>query len=315
MALTVGVANPGRITSVGNANPGKITSVGNANVAAPKPTTTNPAGIDYNAIARELSSMNSGGGGGGYTPQVYAPKLDLAAINSQARAAAENNVNPYYVKALNDFAAQQAAQKANEQKQYDINIKNMQQHLAQNLEANDIARVRTGEDVATNEAKIADQTDQFQTDSGQDFDVDRMLLAKSQAQSGTTGSGLAAGATATANSKHLTNESRQVKQFAEQKSQQEIFKGRTFDDLTRSSAYAKTAEGDSEKQSKFDLDRFFQAQDFDLVDKKQQLEQERLQRIAGETSQQGKLLINNFINGIADPAKRQAALEAYGGVY
>src|SRR5688572_10914726 len=54
---------------------------------------------------------------------VRPPSLDIAATQAKARAEAEGAVNPFYTKQLNDFLAQQAAQRQRQQTAYDTAVK------------------------------------------------------------------------------------------------------------------------------------------------------------------------------------------------
>ena len=120
-------------------------------------------------------------------PTVYAPKLDVAAMNAKARSQAENAVNPYYTKALNDYLEKAAFAKATEEEQTKTNIKNYEDTLAQTLAQNETTKTRTAQDTALNEAQIARTEDQFQTDSGQAFDAARIAEARRAAVAGITG--------------------------------------------------------------------------------------------------------------------------------
>ena len=87
---------------------------------------------------------------------------------------------------------------------------------------------------------------------------------------------------------------------------------RTFEDLATSNKNATSAEAKGETQAQFDLNKFITGQTTDLQGEQQQLEQQRQQALQAEQQNQTKLLVNNFINSIANPAQRQAALQAYG---
>lgn len=257
-----------------------------------------------------LPSIYGAGAGGGGAPQVYAPKLDVAAISAKARAAAEGAVNPFYTKQLTDFLAKQAAQKQQQQTQYQTNIKNMEDTLKQTLEQNAITGARTGEDVAQNIAEVNQTADEFQTDTGQDFDQARLEVAR-QASTGGLGAQKTEGAQAARN----TQESRQVQKFQTAKQEQELFKSRTFDDLARSGKLAKEGTEKGKAAAKFDLDSYIQNAGFVEKETRNQLEQQRLQAIGQEQGNQSKLLFNQYLAGISDPAKYEAAVRTYGGAF
>lgn len=253
------------------------------------------------------------GGNGGISP-VYAPKLDVASLNAKARAQAESAVNPYYVKALNDFLAQQAAAKARTEQQYKTDVANIDTTLQNTLQENAINRERTAQDVSTNIADINNQTEQFQTDSGQQFEKDRLAQARQQAASGTLGTGAGNRQTAETNANRNTQEFRQEVKFQEARAQQQLFKGRTFADLTRADKQASQATDNKKKQAKFDLDTYMENQNFAEKNKRNELEQSRLSAVADESRNQSRLLYNQYLSGITDPAKYVAAVNTYGGV-
>lgn len=314
---SVGNANPGTISGVGNANPSRISGVGVANPGV-------------------ISSVGNAGGSQPYrSPYVYAlpsapqapvyqsapapprppiaPKLDIAALNAQARAAAENAVNPFYTKRLNDFLAQQSVQRQQQQTQYDTNIKDIEDRLSQSLEQSGVKRTQTTEDVALNQQEIAQNADQFQTDAGQQFDESRLDLARATAAGGLTG-GLGAQKQVQATVARNTQEERQTQKFQQAKAAQDLFKTRTFEDLAKTDELNKVTGEKGKKQSKFDFDSFIQNLGFSEQNTRNTLEQERLQRIGDEQRNQAKLQFNQYLAGIRDPAQLQAAVQTYGSL-
>lgn len=254
-------------------------------------------------------------GSTGVAPTVYAPKLDIAAVNANARAAAENNVNPYYTKTLNDFLAQQAALKAQQEQATNTNIKNYQDTLQQTLDANALTGQRTTEDTATKMGQINTAQDQNQQDTGTSFENARLAAAKQQAANGVLGSGAGNRQTNNAIIQRNTTEGRQNDQFQLQKDVTELNKARTFEDLAISNKLAAQAESKNEAAAKFDLGNYIQNQQYAIEQQKNDLEKQRLQSIAQEQQNQAKLAFNNYLAGISDPAQRLAAAQTYGGAF
>lgn len=271
--------------------------------------TNDPNGPGNNGPT-SLPPLPGYGAGGGGPAQVYAPKLDVAALSAKARAAAEGAVNPFYTKQLNDFLAQQAAQRQRQQEQYQTNVTNIEDQLKMRLEQNQLDKARTGEDVAINQAEIAQNADNFQVDSGQEFDQARLDIAR-QASTGGLGAQKLEGATGERNKQ----EARQVQKFEQAKQQQELFKTRTFDDLAKSSEQAGTSAEKNKKQAKFDLDAYIQDSQFSEQNKRNELEENRLQAISREQGNQGKLLFNQYLAGISNPAQYAAAVQTYGSAF
>jgi hypothetical protein len=245
---------------------------------------------------------------------VRPPRLDYAALQAQARSAAENAVNPYYTKQINDFVANQALQKQRQEAQNQTNIQNLQDELKQTLEGNQIQEGRTTQDVSQNQADINQNADQFQTDTGQAFDANRIAQADQIAKSGLSG-GLAAQQGEAAQIQGNTAEKRQEQQFQKQRDAQELFKTRTFEDLARSGELATQAEAKGERQAQFDLNNFIQDQGLAETQKRNELEASRLQQVGAETQNQAKLAFQRYLANIRDPAQLAAAAQLYGGSF
>lgn len=310
MALSVQAPNnPLHIVSVGVAHPAPLTN--NVKPAPAPKAPAAPSGGGGGGIVY-------GGGGGGYAAApapIYAPKLDVNGLYNQAKGIAAGNVNPYYTKALNDFIGQQAQSKALQQQQTDMEIKNFQDELAHTQQENAVSGTRATEDTALKEQQIAQTADQRQLDQGSAFDISRNQEAQKEAQSGLAGSGLAAGAQAGAQQAQDLTESRQAEGDQQSKAASELAKARTFEDLGRSNVYAGSQEQKGEQGSNFNLSKFIQGQASDLQQQQQSLEQQRLARLAQESQNQAKILFNNYIAGISNPAQRQAALQTYGSSF
>lgn len=262
------------------------------------------------APAGNIGSIYGGGSG-----QVLAPKLDIASINAQARSAAENAVNPYYTKQLNEFLTQQGVLKQQHQAQAATDVKNLQDQLANTLQGNEVSRGRAGVDEATNQQNINIQNDRNQVDTGTQFDTQRLADARSQATSGTLGSNAGNRATTLASDTRNLTEGRQNQDFQAQRDQQALLKGRSLEDLLRSDTLGTQATEKGVAQSKFDLDNYIQSLGYQEQQTKNSLEQERLQRVGQETQNQAKLGFNNYLSTIKNPAQYAAAVSTYGGSF
>lgn len=245
---------------------------------------------------------------------VYAPALDTGAIYNRASAAAASNVNPYYTKLLNDFITNQATAKQQQQQQTDFNIQSLKDQLAQVQKANTVTGTRATEDAATTEAQAAEAANNRQIDQGTVFNDTRNAEAIKLAESGLTGSGIATGQQIKTQQTQDVTEQRQAQADQEAKNATELTKARTFEDLTTSNTNATTAEGKGETQAHFDLNKFIVGQTSDLQQYQGQTEIARQNAINAETAKQTHLLVQQFINSIANPAQRQAAISAYGNL-
>lgn len=247
-------------------------------------------------------------------PIVRPPKLDFAAVQAKARADAEGAVNPYYTKQLNDFLAQQAARRQQQQTQYETSVKNLEDQLSNTIAGNEITKGRTTEDVAQNVADINQSADIFQTDTGTAADANRIAQARELAQSGLTG-GLGAQQAETAQTQRNTAEKRQEQEFQKNRTQQELFKTRTFEDLARSGELATKATEKGKTAAKFDLDAFIQGQGFEEQRTRSSLEADRLQAISREQGNRSKLAFNQYLANIRDPQQLLLASQIYGGAF
>jgi len=295
--------------SLGNYNPQGSGGATSIRVGSPTPQ-PQPAQSQFPpdyaaALAAQLKAQQA----------TYAPPLNLSSIYNQASSAAQGNVNPYYTKQLQDFQAQQAQEKALQQQQTQMNIQNLQTQLQNTLQGNSISQARTGQDVLQNEQQIAQKADQTQQDQGTQFDQARIAQAKQLATQGLTTAGLGQQQVQGSQDQRNVQEGRQAADVAQQQQAQELFKTRTFEDLARSGELATQAEKTGETQANFDLNKFILGQASALQQTQQQLEQQRLQRVAQETQSQAKLLVNNFIQSLSNPAQRLAAAQQYGNSF
>lgn len=297
----------GNITIQGSGAPAGV----NISTKAPTPatntvSTNGSSSIDAQiaALEAQIASANQ---------KVYAPALDTNAIYSQASTTAANNVNPYYTKLLNDFITQQGVFRQQQKQQTAFNIQGLKDQLAQVQQAGVVAGNRATEDTATTEAGINQNADNRQIDQGTAFDTTRNQEAQDLAASGLTGSGLAAGKQATTQNTQDVTEGRQATADQNAKDAAELGKARTFEDIATSNTNATSSEAKGETQATFDLNNFITGQSAQLQGEQQDLEQQRQSAVQQETQNQTKILINNFINSISNPAQRQAAIQTYGG--
>lgn len=266
-------------------------------------TQTDNLSAQIKALEQQIAGMRN----------VYAPQLDFATINAQARKSAEKAINPLYQRKLKEFVEEQKVKKARKQSEYQTAVQDLEDSLAQALGASELSRTRTSEDVATNVAQINQAEDIFQTDAGDQFNVDRAALAEQVFGSGMTTAGKGKQQVATQQAGRNTEEQRQTEQFQFNRTAQQLFKSRTFEDLLKSDELNTLATGKGKEQAKFNLDNYLQDVGFETRAKKQLLETQRLQDVLSEASRQRSSLVAKFIQGIADPAQRQAAYSAYGG--
>lgn len=276
------------------------------NPTAPPPV-SNPDPNGYLAQLRALQAQQA--------RQVYAPKLDLTAINAQARKQAEESVNPLYTKRLNDLLTRQTIKRQRGQEDLTTTNQALETALKQTQEQNAITKARTGEDVTSALGQIDLTADRSQTDVGTQFEDERLATARTLAAGGVTGAGVGEQQVRKAIEGKNVAEARQEEDFDFKRTAQNIFKARTFEDLERSTTQAgeRTAEG--KKAAQVQLDRLLQDVDLETEIERTGLESERYRDIASQTGSYGQRLVNEFIAGIRDPAQREAAIKTYGGAF
>ncbi len=246
--------------------------------------------------------------------KVYAPALDYNAVNAQARKQAAGAVNPLYTKYLNDFIKEQKFQKQTEQQKTQMDIKNIEDALSSTLSQNELTGQRTAEDTATKIGQIGTQADQFQEDEGKQFEAGRLALGTQIAQSGLGKSGLGGQQQVESVQNQNTAESRQMEQFKQASERANLLKSRTMQDIMISGEEAKKTAQKGKERTQFNLDTYIKQQAFDLANKKNTLEAQRQTASASETRNRTSALVRAFISAIKDPAQREAALNAYGGL-
>lgn len=257
-----------------------------------------------------------GGGGGGYAPpKVYAPFLDLNKVSADARAVAEQNVTPLYVKKVNDMVARMNVmrQRANENNAREL--ADFEERLQDTLSRNTMTRERVATDVETNVQNLNQEEDNFQVDSGAAFEDQRLQAAANAASTGMGMRGVVTQNMRRAEQDRNTIEGRAVQQSRQQKAAQTLYKARTFEDLKMSDEKTQRDTAKGKERATIDLNRLMQDYDYEEQQSKNKYEQERMNDILSQTQQQSRIMVNNFINSIADPAVREAALGAYGRAF
>lgn len=250
---------------------------------------------------------------GGYQAPAKAANYDVGGNYNSAYNEAAATQNPLYDKYLNQFLAQQANQKAAQQHTFDQTTSNLDTAFKNTQEANAIAQQRTGEDVARAEGQIATKSDQFQTDSGNQFANDRLQQASDLSKAGLTG-GIGSQKTEAVQAARNTQEARQGAEFDQQKQGQELSKARTFEDLARSNKLAGESTATGKANAQFNLDNWIEAAKINEdayrtkanVDRKQAIIEEA-QRIASEK-------FKKFANSLSDPVA-SATRDKYGAGY
>lgn len=246
-------------------------------------------------------------------PKIY--NYDVAGAYARARSAAEGAVNPFYAKKLNDFLAQQETKKQRTNEDAATANTNIEQGLADALQASDIARQRTTEDTATNLGNIQNAENYYQNTEGTQFDRARQALLSQGAQSGLLGSGLGAQQDINAINDRNVASAQQEQGYNTQRQAAQLFKTRTFEDLTRSDSLANRNAGQQKKQVQVNLDRALQDIGTESEAYKYQNEADRIGAVLQEQNRQAQLGYANFIAGLQGQGAKARDIEATANIY
>lgn len=248
-----------------------------------------------------------------YLSPAKAANFDVGGNYNRAYNQAASNINPLYDKYLNQFLQEQSLKTQAQQHVYDTTVQNLDTSLKNTAEANTLTQQRTGEDVATNEAQIAQKEDQFQTDSGEQNTAERLALAKANAVSGTTG-GLGSQKVESQQTTRNTAEKRQGEQFDQQTAAQELFKARTFEDLAKSTQLATEKTTTGKASAKFDIDNYLALTKVSEEQYRTKAAEERRQAQIDEAARIARENYQAFLSGLSDPV-RIATATKYNGSF
>jgi hypothetical protein len=344
MAISVGVSNPGRVSGVGVANQGTINRVGNYTGGGSVSIGNNyglqgagPVGYSNTPVSLTTSPLkqlqSAAAGNSAYVDNAQSQyqnllkqlqdslrpvsplKVNIAAINAQARKQAESAVNPLYTKMLNDMLAQQALKRQRAQQDYSLAAQNIADTLANTQAENEQGRTRTAEDVATNTQQINTMADRYQTETGQEFDDARLAQAQQLAAGGLTSSGIGRQQVAKSQQQRNVTEQQQGEDFQAQRTSQAVLKARKFEDLARSDVLAGSAAEKNKAGAKLDLDRLIEDANNEEQSQRFGIEQKRVADIASQTQDYSKLGFNSYLAGIRDPRVLAATAQAYGSLF
>lgn len=249
-----------------------------------------------------------------FRPEPIAPYFNTVANYNKARQQAEASVNPVYTKKINDFIARQQVELG--RKQTDITTANTQidQALQDALQQSGVNRTRTSEDTANNMANLANTEQNYQADTGQQFGQAIAALQGNVDKAGLTTSGLGQQQVAGATQAQNTEEQRKSDSFNMERRNQQLFKTRTFEDLTRSDELKQRQTDFGKSQNKLDLDRYIEDQKYNEGLTRAQLETQRLVDIMTNTRGYEQSGFRNFLGSLGQ-GNQGLALKSYGGYY
>jgi len=159
------------------------------------------------------------------------PVLNTADMRAKAQSKALASVNPVYQDKLNNqlerFALQRTQQTTETAFGKEAEDKNLE-YTKEDIERN---RGRTAEDVAAAIDKSLYNEGQFQETEGDEFDIVNRQAREALAESGLSESGLGQQGLETMVEDRNRASTNQLKDFTDERANQELFKTRTFEDL------------------------------------------------------------------------------------
>lgn len=250
--------------------------------------------------------------------QPYVPKLpefDILGNYTRAKNKAESQVNPLYEKKLTDFLQNQTRKITQRQNAADLERSGVAAELQALLDANNVSRTRTNEDVNQQIADINYQEGNFQKDEGQVNEAERQALIQDIASAGLTTSGLGRQRVADQQRIRNTVSERQIKAFNDDRDARELYRTRTFEDLATSDVLAQGQA--TRKNQGIDLD--LEAYMDDLA------YEEKLFRVSNELERGSAVLnaaeanrrsgVDEFIGSLINSGRRAEDIQLARSVY
>jgi hypothetical protein len=239
------------------------------------PTPPSGGNAAHNAEMARLQSMIAS-----LNARPKVAQFDIMGNYNRAKSAAEAAVNPLYERKWSEFMNAQNVNRAQAQQGFQLSTQEIASTQKNTLEDNATKRTRTVEDVAAALQQSQQQEANYQTDEGEDFDVQYRQLSEELSASGNATTGL--GAQAQVDQVRLRNvtNGRQLQEFKDQRSAKELFRDRTIEDIAKGDTRAGEMATQQRARAQFDLDSYME----DLA------AEERIERTRQDVERQGEVL-------------------------
>lgn len=262
------------------------------------------------SLQAELAALNNS--------QPYVPKLptfDIMGNYTKAKKAAEQNINPLYEKKLTDFLSNQNRLKTQKNQSVDLERENVAAQLQEILGANAVDRTRVDEDTDLALDLIDQNEGYFQDDEGEANELERTALIEDVASAGLTTSGLGRKRVADQQRRRNIASERQLTAFNQDRDARELYRSRTFEDLTTSDTLA---QGQSTRQNKaidLDLESYmddlaFEEQGFRLGN-----EIDRFQSVLQDTETRRRTGVEEFVAELIGGGRRAEDIQLARSIY
>lgn len=214
-----------------------------------------------------------------------APSLNLNAINAQAQQSAQNTVNPLYTQYLNQYLQEEAANQQSAQAQNTLNLQGEQSSLSNTLAGNQLQENAAANTNALQQGNINVQQQNYQLTTGNAQTAKLQAIGQSIGTGNLGASGLGQQQIYQAENARNTADAAQSGQFQYQRDTSNLSAADTFAQLAQSSAYATTAEGQSESQTNFNLNDYLRQASYNDSQYQQALASAQQQAITAQTGQ------------------------------
>ena len=264
--------------------------------------------------AVNLPSTFGTGVGTGYVAPPWIPSINLEEVYNQSRNSATSQVNPSFIKKLNDFFAEQTAKRGRTVADYSTNIQNINDQLQQAQEGYATQRERTTTDVEKNLGDITTGETARQTTEGRQFDTARRGAQSQLGESGLTQSGLGKQQLTDMALNRKDIEQAQKRQIEGSVYAQKTTRDRTFADLASSEAWAVKGAEKGKVVAATGRDRDLEDLMFLETKTKDEIEWARQEAIDKVTSANQQNYFRNYLKGL-NQGQQEQANRVYGGVF
>lgn len=224
-----------------------------------------------------------------------AVSLNLNALNAQANQSAQNTVNPLYTQYLNQYLQEEAANQQAAQSQNTLNIQGEQSSLGNTLAQNQLQENAAASANALQQGNINVQQQNYQLTTGNAQNQKLQALGQGIGQGGLGASGLGQQQIYNAENARNTADAAQSGQFQYERDTGNLSTQDTFAQLSQSSQYATTAEGQAETQTNFNLNDYLRQAAYNDSQYQEALSASQQQAITATTSQNEAQLIQQQI--------------------
>jgi len=242
-------------------------------------------------------------------------QINTNAIEAQALAAAQgpsSATNALYTQQLNSYLQNEAAQQQTANQQAALAQQGFQNTLSNTLSQNTQAEQFAGQQNALTQGNINTQAANYQLNSGNAQNAKIQALQQSAGQGGLTGSGVGAQQIWQAENAKNVADAQQQGQFQYNRNVANLSASNTFAQLSQSSQFAQTQEGQQSQGEQLDLNSYIRQEQYQQQQFQAALSQWQQQAQQAQAWNQASSQISNIISNIGNAKVRGATQQEYG---